>query len=119
MSMANNCKINVFSKIVSFLLICEIFLMYPFFFSTVFSDNLGIDDIEGLFLITLLVPYFIAYMIHEYFIPEILFAICVFAGIIVLILKIKQKETYRKFLLLFIAFFIICVLGFFSYFENL
>lgn len=118
--MKNDCKTNVFSKIVSFLLICEIFLMYPFFFSTVFSDFIGgIDDVEGLFLIILLVPYFIVYTIHECFIPEILFAICVFASIIVLILKIKQKEAYKKFLILFVVFLIICIPGFFSYFENM
>jgi len=117
--MKKDCKINILSKIVSVLLIFEIFLMWPFFFHTIFSDHLGIDDVEGLLLIILLIPYFIVYTIHEYFIPEILFALCLFAGLIVLIQKIRKKEKYRNFLILFIVFLITCILGFFSYFEEL
>lgn len=117
--MEKDCKINILSKIVSVLLIFEIFLMWPFFFHTIFSDHLGIDDVEGLLLITLLIPYFIVDIIHEYLIPEILFALCFFAGLIVLIQKIRMKEKYRNFLILFIVFLIICVPGFFSYFEEL
>jgi hypothetical protein len=110
---------NTLSKIVSVLLIFEIFLMWPFFFHTIFSDHLGIDDVEGLLLIILLIPYFIVDIIHEYFIPEILFALCFFACLILLIQKIRNKEKYRNFLILFIVFLIICVPGFVSYFEEL
>ena len=117
--MEKDCKINILSKIVSVLLIFETFLMWPFFFHTLFSENLGIDDVEGLLLVILLIPYFIVYAIHEYFIPEILFALCLFAGVIVLIQKIKNKEKYGKFLTLFIVFLIICVTGFVSYFEEI
>lgn len=118
--MKKECKINILSKIVSVLLIFEFFLMWPFFFHTIFSDNLGgIDDVEGFLLITLLIPYFIVDIIHEYSIPEILFVLCLFAGVIVLIQKIKNKEKYGKFLALFIVFLIICVTGFVSYFEEL
>ena len=117
--MEKDCKINILSKIGSILLIFEIFLMWPFFFHTIFSDHLGIDDVEGLLLIILLIPYFIVDIIHEYFIPEILFALCLFSGVIVLIQKIKYKEKYGKFLALFIVFLIICVTGFVSYFEEL
>lgn len=117
--MKKDCKINILSKIVSVLLIFEIFLMWPFFFHTIFSDILGgIDDVEGLLVIILLIPYFIVYTIHEYFIPEILFALCFFAGLIVLIQKIRNKEKYRNFLILFIIFLIICILGFVSYCED-
>ena len=117
--MKKDCKINILSKIVSILLIFEIFLMWPFFFHTIFSDILGgIDDVEGLLLIILLIPYFIVYTIHEYFIPEILFALCFFAGLIVLIQKIRIKEKYRNFLIIFIVFLIICILGFVSYCED-
>ena len=118
--MEKDCKINILSKIVSVLLIFEIFLMWPFFFHTIFSENLGgIDDVKGLLLITLLIPYFIVDIIHEYFIPEILFVLCFFAGLLVLIQKIRNKEKYRNFLILFIVFLIICVPGFFPYFEEL
>lgn len=117
--MKKDCKINILSKIVSVLLIFEIFLMWPFSFHTIFSDILGgIDDVEGLLVIILLIPYFIVYTIHEYFIPEILFALCFFAGLIVLIQKIRNKEKYRNFLILFIVFLIICILGFVSYCED-
>lgn len=117
--MKKDCKISILSKIVSVLLIFEIFLMWPFFFHTIFSDILGgIDDVEGLLVIILLIPYFIVYTIHEYFIPEILFALCFFAGLIVLIQKIRNKEKYRNFLILFIVFLIICILGFVSYCED-
>ena len=117
--MKKDCKINILSKIVSVLLIFEIFLMWPFFFHTIFSDILGgIDDVEGLLVIILLIPYFIVYTIHEYFIPEMLFALCFFAGLIVLIQKIRNKEKYRNFLILFIVFLIICILGFVSYCED-
>ena len=92
--------------------------MWPFFFHTLFSENLGVDDVEGLLLVILLIPYFIVYTIHEYFIPEILFVLCLFAGVIVLIQKIKNKEKYVKFLALFIVFLIICVTGFVSYFVE-
>ena len=93
--------------------------MWPFFFHTLFSDNLGIDDVEGLLLVILLIPYFIVYKIQEYFIPEILFALCLFAGLVVLIQKIRMKEKYRNLLILFIVFLIICMPGFFSYFEEI
>lgn len=117
--MKKDCKINTLSKIISVLLIFETFLMWPFFFQTIFSDHLGIDDVEGLLLIILLIPYFIVDIIHEYFIPEILFALCFFAGLILLIQKIRNKEKYRNFLIFFIVFLIICILGFVSYFEEL
>ena len=118
--MEKDCKINILSKIVSVLLLFEIFLMWPFFFHTIFSDILGgIDDVEGLLLVILLIPYFIVYKIQEYFIPEILFALCLFAGVTVLIQKIKNKEKYGTFLALFIVFLIICVTGFVSYFEGI
>lgn len=118
--MEKDCKINILSKIVSILLIFEIFLMWPFFF-ILYSAKIwgGIDDVKGLLLITLLIPYFIVDIIHEYFIPEILFVLCFFAGLVVLIQKIRMKEKYRNFLILFIVFLIICVPGFFSYFEEL
>ena len=117
--MEKDSKINILSKLVSVLLLFESFLMWPFFFHTLFSENLGIDDVEGLLLVILLIPYFIVYKIQEYFIPEILFALCLFAGVIVLIQKIKNKEKYGKFLTLFIVFLIICILGFVSYFEEI
>ena len=117
--MEKDCKTNNLSKLVSVLLLFESFLMWPFFFQTLFSENLGIDDVEGLLLVILLIPYFIVYKIQEYFIPEILFALCLFAGVIVLIQKIKNKEKYGKFLALFIVFLIICVTGFVSYFEEI
>lgn len=117
--MEKDCKINILSKIVSVLLIFESFLMWPFFFHTLFSENLGIDDVKGLLLITLLIPYFIVDIIHEYFIPEILFVLCFFASLVVLIQKIRMKEKYRNLLILFIVFLIICMPGFFSYFEEL
>ena len=117
--MKEDSKKNILSKLVSVLLLFESFLMWPFFFYTLFSENLGIDDVEGLLLVILLIPYFIVYKIHEYFIPEILFALCFFAGLIVLIQKIRNKEKYRNFLILFIVFLIICVTGFVSYFEEL
>ncbi len=89
---------NTLSKIISVLLIFEIFLMWPFFFHTIFSDILGgIDDVEGLLLIILLILYFIVYTIHEYFIPEILFALCFFAGLIVLIQTINFQNETDKF----------------------
>ena len=117
--MEKDCKTNNLSKLVSVLMLFESFLMFPFFFQILFSENLGIDDVEGLLLVILLIPYFIVYKIQEYFIPEILFALCLFAGVIVLIQKIKNKEKYGKFLALFIVFLIICVPGFVSYFEEL
>lgn len=118
--MEKDSKINILSKFVSVLLLFESFMMWPFFFHTIFSDILGgIDDVEGLLLIILLIPYFIVYKIQEYFIPEILFVLCLFAGVIVLIQKIKNKEKYGKFLALFIVFLIICVTGFVSYFEEI
>ena len=117
--MEKDSKINILSKLVSVLMLFETFLMWPFFFHTLFSENLGIDDVEGLLLVILLIPYFIVYKIQEYFIPEILFALCLFAGVIVLIQKIKNKEKYGKFLFLFIIFLIICITGFVSYFEGI
>ena len=117
--MEKDSKINILSKLVSVLMLFETFLMWPFFFHTSFSENLGIDDVEGLLLVILLIPYFIVYKIQEYFIPEILFALCLFAGVTVLIQKIKNKEKYGTFLALFIVFLIICVTGFVSYFEGI
>lgn len=117
--MEKDSKINILSKLVSVLMLFETFLMWPFFFHTLFSENLGIDDVEGLLLVILLIPYFIVYKIQEYFIPEILFALCLFAGVTVLIQKIKNKEKYGTFLALFIVFLIICVTGFVSYFEGI
>ena len=117
--MKEDSKKNILSKLVSVLLLFESFLMWPFFFHTLFSENLGIDDVEGLLLVILLIPYFIVYKIQEYFIPEILFALCFFAGLVVLIQKIRMKEKYVKFLFLFIIFLIICITGFVSYFEEI
>lgn len=100
-------------KTVIIFMIIEVILMFPCFITTVSGEYLG-TNLGNIIVRLETIPLLLFVFLQCFFLPEILFVLILFFALKILIVKIKQKMDYKKILIWFIIFLIICVTGFFS-----
>lgn len=97
-------------------MIIETVIMLPCFITTVTGEYLG-KNLGDVILILETVPFLIFVFLQCLFVPEILFIVLLCLGIIKIIFKVKEKNKYRNFLIIFALFLIISIIGFFSAYK--